>query len=450
MGSSYLSWVIYQHDQVVAGPDDTEIAPGTWFRIDSSGEPSTNFYGSEERFPIDESAAPREPEWTPQGTGFSPGDQQDWIDSRLTDNERPAHAFVLSHRNLMGQNHVDTVWGNDPGVSPDDQNAFYRSLNDNNVGYFLSAHDHMHTRSIVTSPDGASSIEQLIASSSDPKFYSPAEGTMEEQRSRETPISQELDNIGFYIFTVDGDRVSVDYYSDANGNFGSDYCWPDGYAGPDGTCLDPRSNDPAEKFGSLYAPEFRFVKKENWGYGLNGRRFIVPQGISYAGESVADGDEIKKYPRVSDAFRDTRAEVLDGFNGSESTDNVPETPRPLAKTVTTGWVENPDSRRLKSDVLSLWGMAELGTDATDTYVLSMSVDYGRMRRLTSGTVGIATYVNGEWVNAVDENIGGVKEFVVGPYVEGRYSLGTYGVDLDNMSAWAVLNYNADFAVATDI
>jgi hypothetical protein len=95
-------------------------------------------------------------------------------------------------------------------------------------------------------------------------------------------------------------------------------------------------------------------------------------------------------------------------------------------------------------------MAELGTEATDIYVLSMSVDFKRMRRLTSGTVGIATCVDGEWVNAVDENSGGVKDFVVGPYVAGRYSLGTYGIDPVSMTAWAVLNYNADFAVATDI
>jgi hypothetical protein len=183
---------------------------------------------------------------------------------------------------------------------------------------------------------------------------------------------------------------------------------------------------------------------------LNGRRFIVPQGVSYAGETVSDGNETKQFARVSDTFSNSRAEVLDGFNDSNSTDNVPETPRPLAKTVTTGWMENPDPRRLKSDILSLWGMAELGAEETDTYVLSMSVDYRRMRRLTNGVVGIATFVDGEWVNAVDENFGGDKQFVSGPYVEGRYALGTYGVDPDTMTAWAVLNYNADFAVATDI
>jgi hypothetical protein len=150
---------------------------------------------------------------------------------------------------------------------------------------------------------------------------------------------------------------------------------------------------------------------------------------------------------VRDAFHDTQAELIDGFNGSVSTDNVPESPRPLAKTVTTGWTANPDSRTLKSDILSLWGMAELGVEATDTYVLSMTFDFRRMRRLTSGAVGIATFVDGEWVNAVDQNFGSARNFVVGPYVAGRYGLGTYGIDPDNMTAWAVLNYNADFAVA---
>ncbi len=50
-----------------------------------------------------------------------------------------------------------------------------------------------------------------------------------------------------------------------------------------------------------------------------------------------------------------------------------------------------------------------------------------------------------WVNAVDENIGGTKNFVFGPW-EKSYPLGTYGVDPTTHTAWAVLNYNGDFAV----
>jgi hypothetical protein len=151
-----------------------------------------------------------------------------------------------------------------------------------------------------------------------------------------------------------------------------------------------------------------------------------------------------------DEFQGTRAEILYGFNGSKATDNVPDMPRPLAKTVTTGWVENPDSEKLASDVLSLWGMAELGVHETDTYVLSMSFGDARRRQVRDGRVGIATYVDGRWINAVDENFGGLKRFVLGPYIEGRYGLGSYGVDTASRTAWAVLDYNADFAVATDL
>src|SRR5690606_2637682 len=189
--------------------------------------------------------------------------------------------------------------GSDPGVTPDAQNAFYGSLQGNGVGYFLSAHDHMHHRSIVASPDGESFVEQLIATSSDPKKYTPAAGTLGGQRPRETPISQELHNVGYYIFTVDGARVTVEYYSDRDGNFGTDYCWPDGYAGATGTCGDPRCGSGPEVMGSLYVAGFRFEKKETWGYGLDGKRFGVPRGMSCAGEIVFDGTGVKEYPRVA-------------------------------------------------------------------------------------------------------------------------------------------------------
>src|SRR5690606_37835699 len=124
--------------------EGNQIPAGTWFRIASTGEPSTEFYGPAPA-PEDD-LEPHAGEVSSSGTEFRPGDQQEWIDERLEDLERPAHAFVISHRNLMGQNHRDTVWGSDPSVTPDEQNVFYRSLQENRVGYFLSAHDHMHHR----------------------------------------------------------------------------------------------------------------------------------------------------------------------------------------------------------------------------------------------------------------------------------------------------------------
>ncbi len=442
--TNFFAWTVYKHDEDVIAGNGNVIPAGTWFRVDSSGNPATSWVDTATDDTVEEGS------FTYDGTQFRPGDQQDWINDRLEDLQRPAHAFVLSHRNLMGQNHINTVWGSNPGVSADDQNVFFRSLQENNVGYMLSAHDHMHNRSIVRSPDGEWAVEQLIASSSDPKFYTPASGDQAGQRWRETPISQELANIGYYVVTVDGARLTVDYFSDSVGQFGTDYCWPQGFAGEDGSCGDPRFDSGPEQMGSLYVPEFDFVWKDQWGYGLNGRRFVVPQGVSYAGEIVANGDDVIEYPRVQDEFNGTRAEILSGFNGSVSTDNVPDQPRPFAKAVNTGWMANPEPQTLKSDVFSLWGMAELGTAETDVYVLSMSFVFDTMVQLGAGGIGIATYVDGEWVNAVSQNFGGEKNFVVGPYVEGVHELGTYGVDPGTQTAWAVLNYNADFAVAQGI
>jgi hypothetical protein len=53
---------------------------------------------------------------------------------------------------------------------------------------------------------------------------------------------------------------------------------------------------------------------------------------------------------------------------------------------------------------------------------------------------------GQWVNAVDRNIGSsTKKFIVGPW-KAEYGLGTYGIDPKTNTAWAVIDYNGDFAV----
>ena len=87
------------------------------------------------------------------------------------------------------------------------------------------------------------------------------------------------------------------------------------------------------------------------------------------------------------------------------------------------------------------------TNLTDTYVLSMTYKPGHSEHLGNGGFGLATKdAHGNWVNAVDHNIGGTKKFVKGPWKVG-YALGTYGVDESTKTAWAVINYNGDFAVA---
>ncbi|MFC1839043.1 metallophosphoesterase family protein [Thermodesulfobacteriota bacterium] len=185
--------------------------------------------------------------------GYSIKAQQKWISDRLNIETRgTSHAFVFSHQPLMAANHVDSPFGFlDSNL--EDQNIFYSELKRNGVSYYIAGHDHIHQRNIVKSPDGNNEVEQLICISACPKFYRPRPDDFEGwhgQKYRSTTLSQEIDNIGFYIFTIDGPNVTVDYYSDRKGGFVSGNKWPDGS-------------------GSLITPEFEFIKKESWGYSLN-------------------------------------------------------------------------------------------------------------------------------------------------------------------------------------
>jgi len=237
------------------------------------------------------------------------------------------------------------------------------------------------------------------------------------QKSRETSDSQELYTVGFYIFTVDGPLVTVDFYSDDNGQWSSNASYPSGGSGA----------------GPLTTPIFDFVKKETWGYSLHGAEYLVNEG------SGGTTTQIK--------FGKTTAEL---FKSSTAMDF---TGRSLTKTVDTWWANNP-GRGAISDILTLTGVMDAGAIMsgipTDTFVLSMTYDHpetlrrdhinhGRMITLST------TDESGRWVNAVDENIGGTKNFVFGPW-NASYPLGTYGVDPATKTAWAVLNYNGDFTV----
>ena len=277
---------------------------------------------------------------------------------------------------------------------------------------------------------------QIITQGLSTKFYSPTrlddfgkDGVAPSQtyvKLRETQISQEVNNFGYYIYTVDGPRVTVDYYSDAFDNF------VDGNQYPDGS-------------GSLKVPDFHFVKNDSWGYSLNGKQFLIPQGSSYT--------------VVEDSFGATKAKIIGGTNNSTSTDLTPvgfstdgaqvSGPRPLNKAVNTGWVDWPSQKGLvlKSDILSLWGMSEMGKDQTDKYALSLTISHPNKMQICKDT-GIATLnAKGIWVNAVTKNIGkSTKKFVKGPW-NPAYGLGTYGINSATGTAWAVLDYNADFAVA---
>jgi len=341
--------------------------------------------------------------------------QQTWITSRLSDHRRPQHAFVFGHKGLITENHADNLFGANPAADPSSTDAFIGSLANNGVRYYIGGHDHMHDRTVVWTTDGTTAqVKELICASDSSKFYTPVNPSNDNKfdvpafgHTRQIPLTQELNRIGYYIVTVDGPRVTVDYYAvptaQVNGLI--------------------QTTPPLTE---------NWQKRERFGYSLNGNEFLVAQNQSYTD--------------VVDSFRDTDARILNGTNNSTATD---ASGRPFSKAIETGW--SPKTPGAASDILTLWGMASgLGSGKTDTYTLSMSYDPRcgvTQKELKSGLFGLATKdANGDWINAVARNFGGTGKFILGPWSPG-YGLGTYGVDPNTHTAWAVINHNSDFAVA---
>jgi hypothetical protein len=68
--------------------------------------------------------------------------------------------------------------------------------------------------------------------------------------------------------------------------------------------------------------------------------------------------------------------------------------------------------------------------------------------LSSGNFGLAAQDStGNWTSAVAKNVGGTPAFVLGAWNAG-YGLGTFGVDPNTNTAWAVVNHAGRFSVTT--
>jgi hypothetical protein len=244
--------------------------------------------------------------------------------------------------------------------------------------------------------------------------------------NRQTMLQQHLYTMGYYIYTIDGNNVTVDYYTSQ-----PMVNWTEHH------------NTAYSDIADIYSvTPMTFTKAETWGYNLTGKQFLVQMNGSY--NVVQDGS----------------AKILGGTNTYNKKDGEPGragngttvvNQRQMAHLVTTGWA--PKTSGLLSDIFTIWGMAnELKEVKTDTYCLSMSYDPSQVsdELAKTGKVGIATRGASTWENAVSQNVGGTAKFVEGAYNSATHSLGSWGVDVATKTFWAVINYNADFAIAPSI
>jgi hypothetical protein len=183
-------------------------------------------------------------------------------------------------------------------------------------------------------------------------------------------------------------------------------------------------------------PTFSFAKKETWGYSLS------PHGISTFKLEQGSGFTMH--------FGRTTAQI-----NKTSTVAQDYTARTLTKDAEAWWAsrDSVPGAYLASDVLTLLGAAaaavEQNENPLNTYnpndpvgiILTYDGSWNYHHKFTLCTMDH----HGNWINAVDLNFGGTKNFISGPW-NANFPLGSYGFDPATRTAWAVVNHDSDFAV----
>jgi hypothetical protein len=416
-------------DVFVSTDDDDSTKPisryGAPFQIGKNfSSPSSRLQGLSYAFDVNNVRLVMLDQYTPADGGTnSIASQQDWLGSTLSNRPAGSHALVFTHQGLICPYQPDALFGDCFSSTYDAmfaaQDQFITSLHDNGVRYHIFGHDHFHERSTATTTDGsgkkvtevfcAPSANELFVPQIVKQWYDP----VQYPNFNRSIQSQQVNNVGYYIYTVDGNNLAVEYYgADVTTSNFQQY-------GPNSSWM----------YISESTPNLTFVKRETFGYSQAGKEFTVPQSGAF---NV-----------VSDIFNGMTAKILGGINTSQPSDyNGLATTR----TITTGWQDGPTG--LLSPILYLWGMELLGSDGkTDTYTLSIQYNPNMAGNgvVANNWLALATPINGVWANAVERNTGGTRKFIRGPWVP-AYGLGTYGFDPAASTAWAVINYNAAFAV----
>ena len=165
----------------------------------------------------------------------------------------------------------------------------------------------------------------------------------------------------------------------------------------------------------------------------------IPNAITVTGSTaivtynVLSGEDLATTVNVTSSLggRDTSAVILSGTASQDGN-------------IISGFNDASDALNDNlriSDVFTLSGVPVVEGSKTDTFTLELfsftPVDNSAFIAWLAG--------DGSWVNAVNGNIGGTATFVAGAWAA-AYGLGTYGVDIDTNTVWAVLNHNSDFAM----
>ncbi len=156
----------------------------------------------------------------------------------------------------------------------------------------------------------------------------------------------------------------------------------------------------------------------------------VTGNVSDSGSAGVDaGGSFAGFGLISANAAGTQANLLAGTAGSATNVTMD------FSTINPGATN--DIKRV-SDVLALNGTGP------DTVVLQLSYNDSDLGSLSEDDLRLGWLSNGQWVLAIDGNVGGTPAFFLGAYA--GQGLGSYGLDTTTNTVWAVIDHNSDFAV----
>jgi hypothetical protein len=139
---------------------------------------------------------------------------QSWIDAVLATNTRP-HIFAQGHMPAFKANHTDCL-----DDYPANRNAFWNGLSNVTCRIYFCGHDHFYNHARINDGDGnpENDVHQMIVGCGGAPFYTSYAYNGVNSPYTPTLVYQEMNNYGYEVVEIDGNRVTATFYHRTGAN----------------------------------------------------------------------------------------------------------------------------------------------------------------------------------------------------------------------------------------
>ncbi|MDP0499753.1 MAG: GH92 family glycosyl hydrolase [Verrucomicrobiota bacterium JB022] len=352
----------------------------------------------------------------------------EWLRAKLAEirAEHPdAHIFPYSHTGVFATSlHPAMTEYISTGPGP-----FIEACAEYHIDGWLAGHNHIYDRSMAVDIDNDSRSEffYITCGSASEKFYGLQRAPVENQRLNHLVDSTQTpgEPIAFQIIEINGPFVTMHNWmapQNPNGTFTEWTVW------------------------------------DTYAYSRNGGQFNVAAEANYNSANITD------VAPDAEGFVGTGLAIADGINSDATYYTAENKTFGLYRNITVGWVQqsqwyDAEGVQLISDIASINGMRNHPTrNRADAYTLSLAYDDSTLSPSQEQQLSIVAFLDadtsdedaGDWINAASATLG---EFATQPVYRAAKAddaVGTWGIDIENNVVWARLDYQGDFAIASNV